>query len=63
MAGRATASNGSLRLAAAVFSADGAAYLREEEESAGGAPEALGEALARRLLDRGAAALLEEARR
>jgi hydroxymethylbilane synthase len=63
MAGRATASNGSLRLAAAVFSADGAAYLREEDESAGGDPEELGETLARRLLDRGAARLLEEARR
>ncbi|MDQ6891805.1 MAG: hydroxymethylbilane synthase [Acidobacteriota bacterium] len=63
MAGRATASNGSLRLAAAVFSADGAACLREEDESATGDPEELGERLARRLLERGAARLLEEARR
>jgi hydroxymethylbilane synthase len=62
MAARATASNVSLRLAAAVFSADGAAYLREEDESGSGDPEELGETLARRLLDRGAARLLEEAR-
>jgi hydroxymethylbilane synthase len=63
MAARATASNGSLRLAAAVFSADGTSYLREESESDGADPEALGESLAGRLLDRGAARLLEEARR
>jgi hydroxymethylbilane synthase len=63
MAARATALNGTLRLAAVVFSVDGARCLREEgEQAAGGDPEALGEELARRLRERGADRLLGEAR-
>jgi hydroxymethylbilane synthase len=63
MAARATAANGMLRLAAVVFSVDGATCLREEgERAAGDDPEALGDELARRLRDRGADRLLEEAR-
>jgi len=63
MAARATADNGTLRLAAVVFSVDGATCLREEaEQDADRDPEALGEELARRLRERGADRLLVEAR-
>jgi len=56
---RARVAGDGLRLAAAVFSADGSRSLREASESAGD-PEALGEEVARRLLALGAGELIRE---
>jgi len=57
---RAREDGGALRLTGAVFSGDGSRALRETAASSG-TPEALGEEVARRLLARGAAALIGEA--
>jgi len=62
VAARARAEHGELRLAAAVFSQDGSRSLAESASSRG-EPEALGEEVARRLLARGAAALIGESSR
>lgn len=63
LAGRARIEDGSLRLLAGVFSADGARALREEAEGPESAPEEIGRRLAETLLARGAAELIAEARR
>ena len=60
VAARARAEGGRLRLSAAVFSPDGSRVLREAGESRE-SPQELGEEVARRLLDRGAADLIREA--
>jgi hydroxymethylbilane synthase len=60
VAARARSAGGRLRLAAAVFSPDGSRVLRESGASEG-SPEDLGEDVARRLLERGAADLIREA--
>jgi len=60
VAARAREDGGALRLTGAVFSGDGSRALRETAASSG-TPEALGEEVARRLLARGAAALIGEA--
>ncbi|HEX4439211.1 MAG TPA: hydroxymethylbilane synthase [Thermoanaerobaculia bacterium] len=60
VAARARREGSALRLTAAVFSGDGSRSLRETAASEG-APEALGEEVARRLLARGAAELIGEA--
>ena len=62
VAGLARVNNGSLDLSAGVFSPDGSKALKEE--SAGPASEAasIGRDAGRKLLDRGAAALIEEAK-
>jgi len=62
LAGRAAASDGRLRLVAAVFSLSGDRSLREEGIGSAESPENLGEAVANKLLARGAAELIEEAR-
>src|SRR5262249_38870494 len=62
LAGRATASDGRLRLVASVFSLSGDRSLREEGLGSADDPESLGEAVARKLLSRGAAELIAEAR-
>lgn len=62
LAGRAVIADGRMRLVAAIYSLDGRAALREEAEGPASAPEELSERVARRLLARGGAALLEEAR-
>jgi len=58
IAAHARTAGGSLHLVAAVFSRDGTRYLREEAEGVREGPEQLGAAVARRLLDRGAAAIV-----
>lgn len=58
--GRATYENGVVRLKGLVASPDGALMYKDEVE--GESPEEVGETLARRLLDRGAAVILGEVR-
>jgi hydroxymethylbilane synthase len=58
IAAHARAEGGRLRITAAVFSRDGAKYLREEAEGLPDRPEELGAAAARRLLARGAAEIV-----
>ncbi len=62
LAGRAVAENGILRLAAGVFSLTGDRAIREDGEGPAGDPASVGEAVAARLLARGGAALIGEAR-
>lgn len=62
LAGRARARDGILRLAAGVFSLSGDRVLREEGFGPADAPEAVGEAVAAKLLGRGAARMIGEAR-
>jgi hydroxymethylbilane synthase len=62
LAGRALATDGRLRLVAAVFSLSGERSLREEGIGSAEEPESLGNAVARKLLARGAADLIAEAR-
>lgn len=58
VAGLARHGDGRLRLAGAAFDADGKTVLREEWSGPEADPQSLGREVARRLLDRGAAALL-----
>jgi hydroxymethylbilane synthase len=58
VAGLARHLDGRLRLAGAAFDADGTTVLREDAEGPETDPQSLGREVARRLLDRGAAALL-----
>jgi hydroxymethylbilane synthase len=62
LAGRAAANDGRLRLTAAVFSLSGDRVLREEGFGSVDKPEAVGEAVAGKLLAAGAADLIGEAR-
>jgi len=61
VAARARAEGRAVRLTAAVFSPDGSRALRESAAADGGHPADLGERVARRLLDAGAAELIREA--
>ena len=58
VAGLARHADGRLHLAGAAFDANGSTVLREEAEGPEGDPQGLGREVARRLLERGAAALL-----
>ena len=62
LAARAISRDGMLRLEAAVFSPDGARFLRESAEGPESDPEGVGDRVAARLLARGAARILDEAR-
>lgn len=62
LAGNARIAGGRLTLHGAVFSGDGQRLLRESATGAAEAPEAVGREVAARLLARGAAALVTEAR-
>jgi hydroxymethylbilane synthase len=62
VAGLARAGDGALRLDGAVFAPDGSRTLRAEASGAESDPAALGREVASRLLDRGAAQLIERAR-
>ena len=62
LAARAISRDGMLRLEAAVFSPDGARFLRESDEGPESDPEGVGDRVAARLLARGAARILDEAR-
>jgi hydroxymethylbilane synthase len=62
LAGRAAAGDGTMRLVAAVFSLSGDRVVREESFGSLDDPQAVGEAVARKLLARGAADLIGEAR-
>jgi len=62
LAGRASCSDGLVRLTAAVFSLAGDRAVREEGFGSADDPEAVGEAVATKLLARGAAELVREAR-
>ena len=62
LAGRAVIREDRMILSAGVYSLDGRVAMREEAEGPADDPEALAERVARQLLARGAARLLEEAR-
>ncbi len=62
LAGRAVVSGDRMVLSAGVYSLDGRVAMREEAEGPADEPDALAERVARRLLARGAARLLEKAR-
>jgi hydroxymethylbilane synthase len=62
VAGLARAGDGVLSLDGAVFSPDGSQTLRAEASGPEGDPAALGREVANRLLERGAAELIERAR-
>lgn len=62
LAGLATEKNGQLRLSAGVFSPDGDRVLREEGTGPAEDPESLGRVVAEKLLARGAAELIGQAR-
>jgi hydroxymethylbilane synthase len=62
LAGRAVAENGVVRLAAGVFSLNGDRAIREEGQGPAADPRAVGDAVAQRLLARGAGELIAEAR-
>ena len=62
LAARAISRDGMRRLEAAVFSPDGARFLRESDEGPESDPEGVGDRVAARLLARGAARILDEAR-
>ncbi|MEO8431622.1 MAG: hydroxymethylbilane synthase [Acidobacteriota bacterium] len=62
LAARAVSSDGTLRLEAGVFSPDGRRVLRESDEGPASDPEGVADRVAARLLARGAAAILRDAR-
>jgi hydroxymethylbilane synthase len=62
LAAHAWLEDGILRVKAAVFSTDGTEFLAENESGPVGGPETLGRSVARRLLSRGAAAIISSAR-
>lgn len=61
VAGLARVGNGSLTLSAGVFSPDGSSALREESSGPAAEAVSIGRAAGKRLLDRGAAAMIEAA--